>query len=72
VHFGVMVVLNCMIGLITPPVGALLFIISSFDEIRFSDLIKETWPFVIIEGLVLLVIILIPSTVTFIPDVLFK
>jgi tripartite ATP-independent transporter DctM subunit len=72
VHFGVMVVLNCMIGLITPPVGALLFIISSFDEIRFSDLIKETWPFVIIESLVLLVIILIPSTVTFIPDMLFK
>jgi tripartite ATP-independent transporter DctM subunit len=72
VHFGVMVVLNCMIGLITPPVGALLFITSSFDEVRFSDLIKEVWPFVVIEAIVLLIIILVPATVTFIPDLLFK
>ena len=72
IHFGVMVVLNSMIGLITPPVGALLFIVSSFDNIRFSDLIKEIWPFVIIESIVLLIIILVPQTVIFIPNMLFK
>jgi tripartite ATP-independent transporter DctM subunit len=72
IHFGVMVVLNTMIGLITPPVGALLFIMLSFDEMRFSDLIKEIWPFFLIEGFVLLIVVLVPGTVLFIPDLLFK
>jgi TRAP-type C4-dicarboxylate transport system permease large subunit len=61
-----------MIGLITPPVGALLFIMLSFDEMRFSDLIKEIWPFFLIEGFVLLIVVLVPGTVLFIPDLLFK
>ena len=63
IHFGVMIVLNCMVGLITPPVGALLVIVNSFGKPNVSSLLKEIWPVIIIEFLVLILVIMVPSTV---------
>lgn len=72
VHFGVMIVLNCMIGLITPPVGALLVTVNGFGKADFSSMLKEIWPFIVIEFLVLLLVILVPDTVLWIPNMLFR
>jgi len=72
IHFGIMIVLNAMIGLITPPVGALLITINSFDKVKFSDLMKETWPFILIEVFVLGIVVFFPQTVLYIPNLLFE
>ena len=71
VHFGVVVVLNSMIGLITPPVGALLVIVSGFGKISFGKLIKEIWPFIIVELIVLAIITVVPITVMALPNTVF-
>lgn len=71
VHFGVVVVLNTMIGLITPPVGALLVTVSGFGKVRFAKLMKEIWPLILVELLVLLIITASPRSVLAIPNMLF-
>jgi C4-dicarboxylate transporter DctM subunit len=45
VHFGVMVVVNIMLGLITPPYGLLLFIMTRIAEVPLRDLVRDTMPF---------------------------
>ena len=46
VHFGVVVVVNLMIGLITPPYGLLLFIVANITRAPFSAIVKDTMPFI--------------------------
>ena len=45
IHFGILVVVNSMIGLITPPYGVLLFVINAVTGIPLGEIIKEIWPF---------------------------
>ena len=71
IHFGVMIVLNAMIGLVTPPVGALLFTISAMEKIRMEDIVREIWPLICILGIVLIMIIIWPNLVLFLPQLLF-
>ena len=67
VHMGVMVVLNLMIGLSTPPVGLSLFVVSKIAGIKLQALYKEIVPMLIPLILVLLLIAYVPQIVTFIP-----
>ncbi len=71
VHFGVVTVLNLMIGLITPPVGALLFIQTKIAGISINALMKEIWPHIAVLLGTLLVITFIPGFVTFLPNLFF-
>jgi tripartite ATP-independent transporter DctM subunit len=71
VHFGVMVVFNCMIGLITPPVGTLLFCLCGFEKMPLEVLVKAIWPFVIILLAILVLITLFPAIVLTLPNYLF-
>lgn len=71
VHFGVITVLNLMIGLITPPVGALLFIETKIAKIDIKVLLKEIWPHIIVLVSVLMLITFVPGLVTFLPNLLF-
>ena len=48
VHFGVMAVLNVMIGLVTPPYGLLLFMMVKIADVPFGALLRETWPFLLV------------------------
>ena len=66
-HFGVVVTVNLLIGLITPPVGTCLFVVSSIARIRLEELMKEIWPFLAIEIVVLLLITYFPGLVLFVP-----
>jgi TRAP-type transport system large permease protein len=67
VHFGVIAVVNCMIGLITPPYGILLFVINGVTRIPLVEIIREIWPFFAVLILALLALILLPDLVLFVP-----
>lgn len=67
VHFGVVLVVNLMIGLITPPFGMLLFIMSGLGKVPLSSVIRETAPFVAVLAVVLFMITYIPGLVLFLP-----
>lgn len=67
VHFGVVAVVNCMIGLITPPYGILLFVINAVTRIPLTEIIGEIWAFLAALVLALLALILWPGLVLFLP-----
>lgn len=66
-HFGAVVVMNLMIGLITPPLGLCLFVVCSVAEVDLTRLIKTTLPFVAVEILALAVVTYFPWIVLAIP-----
>jgi tripartite ATP-independent transporter DctM subunit len=67
VHFGVVVVFNMMIGLITPPYGVLLFIIKALNGVPLGEMIREIWPFIIVLIAILLLITYVPALVLWLP-----
>lgn len=67
VHFGVVAVVNCMIGLITPPYGVLLFVINATTGIPLRTIIGAIWPFIAVLVVALLIMIFFPSTVLYVP-----
>ncbi len=67
VHFGVVVVVNCMIGLITPPYGILLFVINGTTGIPLIEIIREITPFLIALLMALTLLIIFPQLVLWMP-----
>jgi C4-dicarboxylate transporter DctM subunit len=67
VHFGVVAVVNIMIGLITPPYGLLLFIISAISGAPLRVIIRDTMPFVWAMLVALAIITFVPDTVLWLP-----
>ena len=67
VHFGVLIVVNSMIGLITPPYGILLFVINAVTGIPLKEIIREIWAFLGILLVALLAMILLPDIVLLLP-----
>lgn len=70
VHFGVLVVVNSMIGLITPPYGILLFVINAVTGIPLREIISEVWPFLFVLVIALFTMLLIPDLVLWLPRLL--
>jgi C4-dicarboxylate transporter DctM subunit len=68
VHFGVVMTLNLMIGLLTPPVGMVLYAVSTIASVPVARLAWELAPFIVILGVVLMLITYIPGLVTWLPD----
>ena len=67
VHFGVLVVVNSMIGLITPPYGMLLFVINAVTDIPLREIIGEIWAFLAVLVFALLIMIFSPNMVLWLP-----
>ncbi|MGO4914504.1 TRAP transporter large permease [Pseudogemmobacter sp. W21_MBD1_M6] len=67
VHFGVVIVVNCMIGLITPPYGILLFVINAVTNIPLRDIIAEIWAFLAVLIAALILMIFVPGIVLWLP-----
>jgi tripartite ATP-independent transporter DctM subunit len=67
VHFGVLIVVNIMIGLVTPPYGVLLFVINAVTDIPLNEIIREIWPFLWVLLAALGALILFPEIVLFLP-----
>ena len=68
VHFGVLVVLNMMIGLIHPPFGMLLFVTKALTGIPIGEMMKEGWPFIVMLLLLLLAMSVFPQIVLWLPQ----
>ena len=68
VYFGVVVVVNCMIGLITPPYGVLLFVINGTTGIKLADIVKEIWPFLLALLIALALLLAFPSIILWLPQ----
>ena len=69
IHFAMVVILNLTIGLITPPVGALLFVVSSAVRLRVGEIIREMPPFFLPHMVVLLLLTFFPALSTWLPRV---
>ena len=68
IHFGVLVVVNSMIGLITPPYGILLFVINAVTGISLKEIISEIWMFIFVLIIALLIMIFFPETILWLPE----
>jgi tripartite ATP-independent transporter DctM subunit len=71
IHFSVIIVVNLMIGLLTPPVGGLLYLEAKMANVPFNKLVKELVPFILALFAVVALMIFVPSLVTFIPNLVF-
>lgn len=70
VHFGVIICLNMMIGLSTPPFGMLLFIVAGLGKTKIAGVIKEILPMVLIMIALLFLCTYVPSIVMFLPNMM--
>ena len=69
-HFGLVMVFNLCLGLLTPPVGILLYICANFAGVKLEDEIREVMPFLAMGFLVLLLITIFPELVLWFPRLL--
>lgn len=67
VHFGVMAILNIMIGLVTPPYGLLLFMMMKIANVSFSELMAEVWPYLLVMLGALALVTFWPGMVLWLP-----
>ncbi|MBL8835215.1 MAG: TRAP transporter large permease [Alphaproteobacteria bacterium] len=67
VHFGVVVILNFMIAMITPPYGLILFVLSALTGVPIREINREIWIFCVPLTLVMFLLILFPALVLFLP-----
>jgi tripartite ATP-independent transporter DctM subunit len=70
VHFGIIVIFNLMIGLITPPLGLCLFVAEGIAKVGMARLSRAILPFFLVEVLVLFILTFVPQLVTFLPRLL--
>lgn len=67
VHFGVMSVTNIMFGLVTPPYGLLLFMMTKIANVSLTEIVREVMPFLGVMLIALLIITYVPGLVLFLP-----
>ncbi|MEA4933721.1 MAG: TRAP transporter large permease [Lawsonibacter sp.] len=70
-HFGLVAIVNIMIGGITPPFGSMMFTTCGITQCPISDFLKEVWPFIISLFVVLILCTFFPILITFVPDLLY-
>lgn len=70
IHFGIIVIMNLMIGLITPPLGEVLFVVAPLAKVSFEDVAKAVTPFTLVEIGVLLLVTYVPVISLWIPRLL--
>ena len=72
VHFGIIMILNLMIGLLTPPVGMVLYVLSSVSGVPFERIARVSFPYVVVLTGLLLVFTYVPQIVLVVPNWLFQ
>lgn len=66
-HFGFLFVFNLVIGMLTPPVGVVLFVLCSISGVKLGELVRHVWPFVALMYGLLLLCALFPGVVLWLP-----
>ena len=72
VQFGIIVLLNCTIGLNTPPVGAAFYLGCAIGEVSVSKVVRSIWPFMAALWITLLIVTLVPGTSMFVHNLFVK
>ena len=72
VYFGVVMVVNLCIGLITPPVGNILFVACGISKISMGQMSRAIWPNIVIGIIVIFIITYLPWTITYLPGLIPK
>ena len=72
VHFGVIMVLNLMIGLLTPPVGMVLYVLARVAKIPFERALSGTLPFLVPLVIVLLLVTYVPALSMWLPSLVYR
>jgi len=72
VHFGVMMVLNLMIGLLTPPIGMVLYVLARVAKLSFERCVVATAPFLVPLFVVLLLVTFVPAITMWLPTLLYR
>lgn len=72
VHLGIVLVLNLMIGLLTPPVGMVLYVLAKVSKTPFEECVKATMPFLVPLIAVLLLLVFVPDIALYLPERLFQ
>ena len=72
VQFGIIMVLNLMIGLLTPPVGMVLFVLARVASISFEDCVKAVAPFLIPLLVVLAIVTFVPAVTLWLPTLIYR
>ncbi len=70
IHFGMVVIVNIMLGGITPPFGSMMFTTCTVTKVAIGDFIREIWPFILALLVSLLIITYIPALVLFLPNLM--
>jgi TRAP-type C4-dicarboxylate transport system permease large subunit len=70
VHFGIIMLLNLGIGLLTPPVGATLFVGCAVGNVRMEQVMREIWPFYGVMFAVLMLVTYLPMLSLWLPRLL--
>lgn len=70
IHLGIVLILNMMMGLSTPPMGVLLLLMSNLTNTPLGEIIKEVWPFLLAMLGVLLLLVLVPNITLWVPRLL--
>jgi tripartite ATP-independent transporter DctM subunit len=70
IHFGIVICLNLTIGMVTPPIGACLIVVSAISGRNYFEVARSTLPFVAVEVVVLLIITIFPGVSLYLPRIL--
>ena len=71
VHFGIILIMNLMLGLLTPPVGMVLYVLAKVSDVPFERCVKATLPFLLPLVLVLLLLTFVPALTLWLPDLVY-
>ena len=71
IHFGLVCIVNIMIGGLTPPFGSMMFTTCGITKCPISDFLKEVWPFILCLLAVLLLCTFFPTIVTIVPNLIY-
>lgn len=72
VHLGIIVILNLMIGLLTPPIGMVLYVLAEVSGVSFEKCVRATMPFLVPLVTVLLLIVFFPQLALFLPELFYR
>lgn len=70
VHFGVFFIFACTLGLLTPPLGANLFVAAQISDCTFEDIVKNIWPWILTMLIGLIIVVACPALSTWLPSLM--
>jgi len=70
VHFGGFLVINVMIGSITPPVGTVMYVVCSLSKVSIIEFAREVWPFVIALVIAMMIVTYVPILSLWLPNLI--